>query len=572
MRLLSAIISLIALATSASGEDVRVTVAPVFKGEPLKLDSLRYQNGAGETFSMTRLSFLISNIALQDQGGAWLEATNQIVWLDAAKRRLDFKIADVPRQEYRAIRFQIGLDENENAADPATRAADHALNPALNGLHWAWQGGYIFLAAEGLYRRGNEEPKGYAYHLAREPFRTQVVIGGQIGAEVPLLFDVGVLFDEAKPVSFGKDGATTHSKDGDPVALSLTANLRGAFRLAAEAGKKDEAVALPKPKPLYMPAKFTPYRFAMSAVFPMPALPLDNPLIEERVSLGDALFHDASLSRDGSISCASCHDAVRAFTDPRRFSIGVEGRTGDRNGMPLFNLAWKNEFFWDGRAMGLRNQVMTPIQDHREMDEKLERVVEKLGASKGYQSAFERAFGTAEITAEKIGLAIESFVLTLTSYDSRFDRAYRGEAQLSDLEKRGFELFMTEREPRMGQNGADCFHCHGGALFTDHQFRSNGLISKDAGRFLVTGKETDRGRFSTPSLRNIELTGPYMHDGRFATLHEVLDHYSTGIRRSSVLDPNLAKHPDGGLHLTAEDRKALIAFLKTLTDERYRGR
>ncbi|MBL9133651.1 MAG: cytochrome C peroxidase, partial [Verrucomicrobiaceae bacterium] len=157
--------------------------------------------------------------------------------------------------------------------------------------------------------------------------------------------------------------------------------------------------------------------------------------------------------------------------------------------------------------------------------------------------------------------------------DSKFDQAQRGEAKLSADEQRGFELFMMEREPRLGQMGADCFHCHGGALFTDHAFRNNGLaIGEDTGRHRVTGAALDRGTFATPSLRNIALTAPYMHDGRFTTLEQVLDHYSEGVQRTETLDPNLAKHPDGGLKLTAEEKRCVIAFLKTLTDGGLEGR
>jgi cytochrome c peroxidase len=322
-------------------------------------------------------------------------------------------------------------------------------------------------------------------------------------------------------------------------------------------------------RPIDLPAKFTPFRFQMSRTFPVPALPRDNPLLVERVALGEKLFNDPALSRDGTLSCATCHPASSAFSDPRRFSLGVEARTGTRQGMPLFNLAWKKEFFWDGRAPSLRAQALMPIQDHLEMDETLPHVVAKL--QKSHAADFERAFGTAQVTPERIGLALENFLLTLTSHDSKFDRVMRGEGKLSAEEQRGFELFMMEREPRMGSLGADCFHCHGGALFTDHQFRNNGLAidEKDLGRFKVTQSALDRGTFATPSLRNIALTAPYMHDGRFQTLEQVLDHYSEGVQRTDTLDPNLAKHPDGGLHLSAEEKKAVIAFLKTLTDRKF---
>jgi cytochrome c peroxidase len=209
-----------------------------------------------------------------------------------------------------------------------------------------------------------------------------------------------------------------------------------------------------------------------------------------------------------------------------------------------------------------------PIQDHTEMDETLTNVCAKLSATSNYPAMFAGAFAPPEITPEKTGLAIEAFVLTLIAGDSKFDRAMRGEAQLNDDEKRGAELFMTEYDPRTRQYGADCFHCHGGALFTDNQFHNNGLDAgpADFGREKVTGNAADHGKFSTPSLRNVALTAPYMHDGRFATLEDVVNHYRRGMKRSATLDPNLAKHPDGGVPLSDEDVRALVAFLKTLSD------
>jgi cytochrome c peroxidase len=307
----------------------------------------------------------------------------------------------------------------------------------------------------------------------------------------------------------------------------------------------------------------------MSGTFPVPDLPRDNPLIGERVALGKALFQERALSRDGTISCASCHHSDAAFSDPQRISTGIDGRSGTRNAMPLFNLAWKSSFFWDGRAPSLRTQALMPIADHAEMDESLDRVCDKLAAISNYPALFAAAFGTPGIDAAKIGLALEQFMLTLTSYDAKFDRALRGKADFSDDEKRGFELFMTEYDPRTGQLGADCFHCHGGPLFSDHQFHNNGLEADagDSGRQRVTGLHADIGKFSTPSLRNLARTAPYMHDGRFATLEEVVAHYSSGIHRTATLDPNLAKHPEGGLQLSPEDQRALVAFLKTLTEE-----
>jgi cytochrome c peroxidase len=236
--------------------------------------------------------------------------------------------------------------------------------------------------------------------------------------------------------------------------------------------------------------------------------------------------------------------------------------------MTLLNLAWKNSFFWDGRATSLRQQVLMPVQEHDEMDESLANVANKLSSNSAYPPLFQKAFGSPKINPEKIALALEQFILTLTSYRSKFDLAMAGLTKLTPEEQRGFELFMTEYEPRMGQRGADCFHCHGGALFTDSQFHNNGLdVSPiDPGRAKVTGRDGDLGKFSTPTLRNVDLTGPYMHDGRFKTLEEVIEHYSSGVQPSPTLDPNLAKHPAEGIQLSSPDKKALVAFLKTLTD------
>ena len=181
------------------------------------------------------------------------------------------------------------------------------------------------------------------------------------------------------------------------------------------------------------------------------------------------------------------------------------------------------------------------------------------------------AFGAGGLTVERVLLALEQYVLSEVSADSRFDRAQRGEAVLTAQEQRGFELFMTEHDPVRGQRGADCFHCHGGALFTDFAFKNNGLSSRasDRGRGEVTRAARDDGKFKTPSLRNVALTAPYLHDGSLATLEEVVARYDHGVIRSANLDPNLAKHPAGGMALSAEDQAALVAFLRTLTDPRF---
>ena len=584
-QLAAGLLALVFAAHPGFGAELEIEVRHTFDGDPLLLDSLRYQNAAGETLSFTRLSYLLSGFALEREDGVWVELPGRYAWLDAEKRRTAVRLEGVPEGAYRALRFHFGPEATANAGDPAKLPAGHPLNPNLNGLHWSWQGGYIFLAVEGHFRAGAAELKGYAHHLARDPNRTRISLAAPLDlahdAAVVLDFDLAALFNAPRPLSFEHDGTATHSRAGDPIAAKLVANLPGAFRVTRVLSAAP-AVSQPVPlKPLYLPEAFTPYRFTMSGTFPMPDLPRDNPLIEERVALGKALFSETALSRDATLSCASCHVSQSAFADPRRYSLGVHGQTGRRNAMPLLNLAWKTSFFWDGRAPSLRAQALMPIQDHTEMDESLTSVVAKLtagGAARGgarlandYPGLFAAAFGSPQITAEKIGLALEQFVLTLTSFDSKFDRAMGGQAKLAADEQRGFELFMTEYVPRTGQFGADCFHCHGGANFSTHGFANNGLDAdfKDSGRYEVTKKAGDKGKFAVPSLRNVALTAPYMHDGRFPTLEEVVEHYSRGVKRSTTLDPNLAKHPAGGLNLSAADKAALVAFLKTLTDERY---
>ncbi len=564
-------LAVLTLRQPAAAARLEITIEPVFQGAPLRLDALAYQNAAGETLSVTRLSYLLSGFALERPDGQWLEFPATYAWLDAAARRKVISLPDAPAATYRAIRFYLGPPPEENAAKGAEFTAGHPLNPNLNGLHWSWQGGYIFLALEGHFRTGKDEPQGYSWHLARDPNRTCVSLAVPLNlrqdAGLLLQFDLASLLNAPRALSFVRDGTATHSREGDPVAAALMANLPGAFRVSRLVSTAPAAISSPPVAPIDLPAAYTPWPFTMSGTFPMPDLPRDNPLITERVTLGEKLFHDPILSRDGTVSCASCHQAEAAFTDARPVSLGIDNRPGDRNAMPLFNLAWKRQFFWDGRAGSLRSQVLQPIADHREMDESPGRVCEKLTKETDYPAAFQAGFRSAGITPEKVALALEQYLLTLTAHDSRLDRAFNGTATLTAEEQRGFELFMTESDPRTGQTGADCFHCHGGPLFTDHQFHNNGLLTGDPGRARVTGQPSDQGKFVTPSLRNIALTAPYMHDGRFATLEEVITHYSTGIHRTASLDPNLAKHPGAGLNLGAADQAALIAFLKTLTDQ-----
>lgn len=309
---------------------------------------------------------------------------------------------------------------------------------------------------------------------------------------------------------------------------------------------------------------------------PSPNLPADNPLTIQGVKLGRMLFYEKMLSLDDSQSCASCHNQRDGFSDTLQFSIGVEKLPGKRQAMSIFNLAWhKNEFFWDGRATQLRDQSLMPIEDPFEMNESLPNVISKLSKSETYRDQFKRTFGSEEITAEKMSLAMEQFMLTIVSHDSKYDRFLAGDEQLTDSEERGRKLFETEYNPFFpDESGADCAHCHGGANFENDQFMNNGLDADseftDLGRQKATGLLTDKAKFKVPSLRNIEVTPPYMHDGRFQTLEEVIDHYDVHVKKSSTLDPALLQVVDnGGLKLTEQDKADLVNFLKTLTDQSF---
>lgn len=321
----------------------------------------------------------------------------------------------------------------------------------------------------------------------------------------------------------------------------------------------------PAPQPFPTPS------IPASLGFPPLQWPAANPLTIEGVALGRRLFYDKGLSADYSISCASCHHPGQAFSDTLGYSLGVGGAVGNRNGMPLFNLLWSNRFFWDGRAATLQEQVVQPIQDPVEMHLPLNQALDRLNQNPTYREGFGKAFGQAEATTDRVQKALEQFLLSLISYRSRFDQWRTGQATFTASEQRGFDLFMREyAAPGSGRPaGADCFHCHGNSLFTTRTFENNGLDSVlKTGFQQVTGSTGDRGKFKVPSLRNVALTAPYMHDGRFATLEEVVAHYDHGVVQSATLNANL-RVQNGSLGLSVQDRADLVAFLGTLTDSAF---
>jgi cytochrome c peroxidase len=318
------------------------------------------------------------------------------------------------------------------------------------------------------------------------------------------------------------------------------------------------------------PDKPTPYVLELPQGFPQPVIPPDNPLTVEGVELGRHLFYEKMLSDDNTMSCATCHQQQFNFSDPQRFSKGITGAEGTRNSMVLTNLAYQTSFFWDGRAQSLEQQIFEPVRNPIEMNTTWHEVERKLNESPKYRKMFFQAFGTYNIDSVLVSKAIAQFLRTLISANSKFDKYLRGEVVLTQQEFSGMELFMRDKQPNF-MSGADCFHCHNKPLFMSNFFSNNGLDAtfSDLGRGGVTGNAADMGRFRIPTLRNIEVSGPYMHDGRFNTLDEVINHYSEGLVNSATIDPLMKFVNDGGVLLTNPEKAQLKAFLLTLTDHEF---
>lgn len=551
----------------ASARKLQLEIQPEWQGKTLILER---ELPGDNALSLTRIDGLLSKLALQRLDGTWLESDRWYVLMSADKAKLSGTADALPAQKFKAIRFRVGLNAEANGSDPQSWPPEHPLHPDVCGLHWGWQSGYVFLALEGHWTPTAGKISGFSYHLAgaKQPMDVELPVefSGAQATTIRLGMDIGQILDAGKVV---REAASSHSREGDTLAPVLKERVARSFRVKGVQTDIYQPLKAPAQSGRDLPAGTTPVALFLSERLPKVDLPPDNPLTVEGVELGSRLFRDPRLSQGNSQSCASCHDPAKAFTDGRATSHGESGQRGRRNAMTLVNLAWIRELFWDGRAKSLREQVLMPIQDAHEMNETLDRVVAKLGADRDYPRQFKAAFGSSGITPGRMALALEQFLLTLVSQESKFDHAARKLAQLTAEEQRGLQLFVTEHDPARGLRGADCFHCHGGNLFSNHQFMNNGLEERsgDRGRMEVTGVEGDRGKFKVPTLRNLALTAPYMHDGRFSTLEEVVEHYNGKLYRTRTLDPNLAKHPESGLGLSAADKAALVAFLKTLTEE-----
>ncbi len=324
--------------------------------------------------------------------------------------------------------------------------------------------------------------------------------------------------------------------------------------------------------------KATPYVLDIPSHFPDMIIPADNPMTVEGVDLGRYLFYEKKLSGDNSMSCASCHMPENSFSDPNQYSTGIDGIQGTRQSMALVNMGWENFFFWDGRETTLEKQILDPVINPIEMHETWKNAVAKLNQDINYRNRFFRAFGEGGIDSVKAAKAIAQFIRTMISGQSKYDVMYKYEngMSLSATEQSIFQTIDPEEwagyDLFKSLNGADCFHCHNGPLMRVKKFSNNGLLPNflnDLGRAAVTNNPEDNYKFKVPTLRNIALTAPYMHDGRFSTLDEVIEHYSSGIHMSPTIDPLIEFGSQGGVQLDVQEKYLLKKFLLTLTDENF---
>lgn len=324
--------------------------------------------------------------------------------------------------------------------------------------------------------------------------------------------------------------------------------------------------------------------FSAPFVFGRFSVPMDNPLTEEAFLLGRRLFYDPILSGANQTACATCHFQSLAFTDGQARSPSLSGGELPFSAMSLTNLMWGQErFFWNGRAETLERQALMPIVHPDEMAQEMDELIEELRGSRTYRKMFRAAYG--EISADNVGKALATFMRLLISADSKYDSYLRGETRLTTEEEYGRKLFMAHPDTKVSLRGGNCIDCHSQFLtsgFRDELdgFSNNGLDPDETmpdGLMEVTGNPAHRGFFKVPTLRNIAVTAPYMHDGRFQTLEDVMQHYNDGIAVSDTLSPLILEADNAygraedtvGLRLSENEMDAIIAFLHTLTDETF---
>ena len=290
--------------------------------------------------------------------------------------------------------------------------------------------------------------------------------------------------------------------------------------------------------PAYVPSA---YNLQIPQGFPDMTIPPDNPLTEEGVALGRKLYYDKKLDKNGDRACATCHLQNKAFTS-------------GPDVLPHINLGWSNNYLWNSKISGTVEDIM-----RFEVEHFFETNVDVLNGDEEYPTLFKQAFAVDKITTDEVVKALAQFFRIMNSGNSKFDKFLRNEAEFTNQEYLGYELFYTER--------GDCFHCHATMFMTDNIMHNNALnVNPDPGYFAITGDSLDYGKFKSPTLRNIEFTAPYMHNGSYATLEDVVEFYSSGLEKSPTVDPLMKNLSAGGVQLNADEKAALVAFLKTLSD------
>lgn len=575
--------------------DLEVRFRAVAGSEAIVADDLRYTNAAGNTFSVTKFEILLTRLVLVGPDGSTTPVADVagIDLLDADARTL--AAIGVDGGTYEALRFQWGVRAEDNQLGFLDSSYDTWQWPPMNG------GGYHCMRLEGLWRDTDAD---LAFRLhAGILDRFGRVTDGSIELTVPLQQDVSgdgsaVALDVYVDVlSLMNDpvidlSAAWENQDECPLSDATCflgnpsmpshesqALIRDNVASAVRTRPMPEGEAGPSVVDLTPDVVYdSPVYIGIDRAITIPTMPApeDNPSTQEGIALGRRLFHDTILSSNREQSCATCHLQGAAFADPRRVSRGATGATGTFNAPALINMGWTEApgnggtshagFFWDGRSPSLEDQALHPVPNPIEMNLPWDQAIERIQSDPRYPALFGAAFPGQEITPDLVTKAIAQFERSLLSFDSKYDRVMRGEENFTPEEARGFGAFIGET--------ADCFHCHGDSFFLqdrgDLAFANNGLDSMPKpGLFAVTGDERDRGKFRTPTLRNVQYTAPYMHDGRFATLEQVIDHYSEGVALDSPnLDVNVRIRAERGA-LDEQTKSDLIAFLKTLSDPSF---
>ncbi len=594
---------------AASTGDVSLVFYHVNAGAELMPRSLDYVNEAGNSYSVTRFDYLITDISLNRTDGITVPLGDVIYGDAITQGEIAHTFSDVPAGSYESIRFTWGVPAEMNEAGFLSGDYDLMGWPSeLGGGYYAMrlEGFWTDLAASapgfqsyslhtGFLRRCLDEGVGlqdcppsrlvefdgsFEIELDTGEFRVGKEDRWFIEASVDVnrwmsapVYDLAQEWADQSECPISPDVCTLGSPTSSSVEAQqdLYENRSDVFALI----DVSEA-SMGSPIAMEVDLDIAPYGLANWPLMPVPD---DNPTTREGIALGRHLFYDPILSRDGSMSCGTCHRQEFAFADPRRFSLGVNGEAGVFNAPALANLGWASgapfnkiysaksfALFWDGHAGSLEHQSTFPVEDPLEMDRSWDAVVREMQSHSSYPDMFEAAFGSRHVTIEGVTRALAQFQRTFRSYNSKWDRVQRGEESLSPSEQRGYDAFVAET--------GDCFHCHGGnfALMINpsNSFANNGLDAiPEAGLRDSTSFFLHEGLFKTPTLRNVEVTAPYMHDGRFNTLEEVLEFYSTGVHIDSKnLNSALRARVIAG-PIDPAMQSDIIAFLKTRTDDEF---